>query len=142
MDTLLSSLKEKELKTISDEVHSFFLDSRKYPNKLKLSIATAAIIEEALAVLESINYDNYINELRSRLDNISKMASESHTKHSAHRELDSLVLNDLGEKDNKNLFSLDEQISLFLTRLDEALKQVIELRDKLPIAQIVDKKQS
>lgn len=141
MDTLLSSLKEKDLKSIKNEVHSFFGDSQKYPNKLKLSIVTATIIEEALAVLASINYDDYIKELSKKLDSLSSMAIESKKKHSSHRELDSILLYDLGEDGNKNLVSFDEQIGEYLDRLDKALRQIVELRDKLPIAQIVEKQQ-
>lgn len=142
MNTLLSSLKEKELKSITDEVHSFFLNSQKHPNKLKLSIATAAIIEEALAVLASVNYDDYIKELRNKLDSLSAMATESQKKHVSHRDLNTILLNDLGENSNKNLLSLDEQIGEQLDRLDDALRQIVELRDRLPIAQIVEKQQA
>lgn len=139
METLLSSLKEKDLNTISDKVHSFFSGASGHPDKLKLSIATASIIEAALSVLSSINYDDYIAELKSKLEDLSMMASESQKKHSAHFELNKMVRNDLGEDDNRNLLSLDEQIEASIERMDEALKQIIELRDRLPIEKIVEK---
>ena len=138
----MSLLKEKDLNTISDDVHSFFSDASRHPNKLKLSIATASIIEAALSVISSINYDDYITELKSKLDGLSMMASESHKKHSAHFDLNKLVRNDLGETDNKDLLSLDEQIERSITRMDEVLKQIIELRDKLPIEKVVEKRKS
>ena len=138
MDTLLSILKEKDLKTITDEVHSFFLNSGEHPNKLKLSIATAAIIEEAHAVLASIDYENYLKDLRLKLDSLSEMAAEEQKKHIAHLELNSCVLSDLGEVNNQNLRSRLAHIERELQELDEGLKEVIQIRDKLPMAQIVE----
>ena len=140
MEKLLSSLKEKDLNTISNEIHSFFLGASQHPNKLKLSIVTASIIEEALTVLSSIDYDSFLSDLNSKLDNLYMMASESQKKHNAHFELDKIVRSALGDTDSREWLSLDEQVNRSITRMDEVLKQVIELRDKLPIAKIVEKR--
>ena len=140
MDDFKSILDSKDLRAITEKIDGFFAPAEGYENRLKLSIATATVISKSLSLLNTIDSDSFISELRDKLDKIERDAKASRTIHMDHLRLDQEVRSSLCEDENATLEALEGDIRDALSRMDNSLKDLILLRDKLPISKIVEGK--
>lgn len=140
MDNFKTILDGNDLKTVTEMTQSFFAPAAEYGNKLKLSIAVATIISQSLSLLQTIDKDSFISELRDKLEHLEAEAKESREVHMDHLRLNQEVRSSLCEDDNATLNALETDIRDALSRMDDSLRNLILLRDKLPMAEVVENK--
>ena len=140
MDNLNTILGSNDLKSITTMTDEFFASAEGFENKLKLSIAVATIISKSLSVLQSIDKDSFISELRDKLDKIEADVESSREIHMDHLRLDQEVRSSLCEDGDATFDVLERDIRDALMKMDSSLRKLILLRDRLPISEIVDGK--
>lgn len=138
MDNLKTLLDNNDLTSLKEMTNDFFVAAEGYGNKLKLSIAVATIITKSLSLLQSVDTESFISELRDKLNKVEADVAVSREVHMDHLRLDNEVRSALC-KDGDALFdALERDISDALMRMDTSLKELILLRDKLPMSKVVD----
>lgn len=138
MDNLKTLLDNNDLTSLKEMTNDFFVAAEGYGNKLKLSIAVATIITTSLSLLRSVDTESFISELRDKLSKVEADVAVSREVHMDHLRLDNEVRSALC-KDGDALFdALERDIRDALMRMDTSLKELILLRDKLPMSKVID----
>lgn len=140
MNNFKTILDSNDLTSLTEMTREFFAAAEGYENKLKLSIAVATIITQSLSLLQSIDNDSFISELRDKLDKVEADAEASRIVHMDHLRLNNEVRSSLCEDGDAIFDAMERDIRDAMMRMDSSLKDLILLRDKLPISRIVDDK--
>jgi len=140
MDNLKTILDSNDLTSFTEITNAFFSSAEGFDNKLKLSIAVATIITQSLNLLQSIDKDSFISELRDKLDKVEAAVEASRCIHLDHLRLDEEVRSSLCEDGNATFEVLERDVKEALMRMDNSLRDLILLRDRLPISEVVKNK--
>lgn len=121
---------------IEDEIKKQFASIKDHPNRMKLAVMAAIIAEEAMNVVDSIQLQQYVKQLRDRLDTTKNEYEKKRDMLEIHRKQNFLVASSIEEAKMATDKVHNDIVSL-LADYDEQISQIAKARDKLPIEDIL-----
>lgn len=121
---------------IEDEIKKQFASIKDHPNRMKLAVMAAIIAEEAMNVVDSIQLQQYVKQLRDRLDTTKNEYEKKRDMLEIHRKQNFLVASSIEEAKMATDRVHNDIVSL-LADYDEQISQIAKARDKLPIEDIL-----
>lgn len=133
METLKTLLDDKNLNQINQEFSQFIHSADGYENRLKLTLALISLINESCTLLNTINVNDFISDIRKRIDEIESKSSNLKDNYRRHLDSNKEISNIITNPDDNRISSLQEGITKSLKEYDDILKTIVELRESLPI---------
>jgi len=134
MDKYLKTMMDTlSIKDITQEISEFIHSGDGYENKLKLTLVILHLIEESCMLLKTIDLNDYILEIRKRIEDVESQSNslkEAYRRHLYSNKDLSSVLACPG--DNK-VSTLQKEIEKLLGEYDSILKEILKKREELPI---------
>lgn len=124
------------LHDIEDEIKKQFASIKDHPNRMKLAVMSAIIADEAMDVVDSIQLQQYVQQLRDRLTTTINEYEKKRGMLEMHRKQNFLVASSIEEAKMATDRVHNDIVSL-LTDYDEQISQIAKARDKLPIEDIL-----
>lgn len=121
---------------IEDEIKKQFASIKDHPNRMKLAVMAAIIAEEAMNVVDSIQLQQYVKQLRDRLDTTKNEYEKKRDMLEIHRKQNFLVASSI-EEAKMSTDRVHNDIVSLLADYDEQISQIAKARDKLPIEDIL-----
>lgn len=138
MDDLKTMMDSLSIKDINENVHQFIHSADGNDNKIKLTFVLLNLIHEGLELLKSINFNDFISEVKSRVDEIGKQTKSLSNEYYEHLKQNKEITELLSDKNDNRISDLQSQISKMLSEYDGILKTLVEARDKLPIEKQIE----
>lgn len=107
-------------------------------NKLKLVLVLIHIIEEASKQLTNIDINDFITQIKDKINNLESQASNLTKEYHVHLYQNNEVKELLTNDNNNEITDLQDQINNLLTQYDKIIKRLIEIREKLPIEKQIE----
>lgn len=136
MENLKNILNKITLDEYCSNVYSFIQSTSNEPNKLKLTIALCILMEECSNALRHIDSDSFISEVKERMNTVILESQKSKDIHQMHFIQNKNILQNILEDTPFQLNNLTEEIAERLSEFDRILKELISIRELLPIEKI------
>lgn len=133
METLKTLLDDNNLNQINQELSQFIHSADGYENRLKLTLALISLINEGCTLLSTINVNDFINDIRKRIEDIKSQSSNLKDNYRRHLDSNNEISNIIANPNDNRISSLQEGIMKSLKEYDDILKTIVELRESLPI---------
>ena len=133
METLKTLLDDNNLNQINQEFSQFIHSADGYENRLKLTLALISLINESCTLLSAINVNDFINDIRKRIEDIESQSSNLKDNYRRHLDSNNELSNIIANPDDTRISSLQEGITKSLKEYDNILNAIVKLRESLPI---------
>lgn len=135
MENLKTLLEHQDLANIKSEFHQFVQSADGYDNRLKKVFALLYLITEAGNALHAVDKDGFISDIRERVNSIDLETAEQTKEYYEQLAQNNIIANLLVGTSDRSIEDLRRQISTLLDEYDAAIKQLVELREKMTVEQ-------
>lgn len=135
MENLKDLLDSKSLTDINNELHQFVHSAEGYENRLKLVFALLYLVNEADAVVKSVDLESFISDIRERVGELDGQSEKLGAEYHAHIAENTKVAQILAGNSNDRIEDIQHQISMLLAEYDDVIKKLVETREKMSIEQ-------
>ena len=133
MEDLKNMMDTLPIAEINQQIRQFVHSADGYDNKLKVTFVLLNLIQEAAQLLGSVDSNEFISEVRKRVDELDKqstsLAEAYHTQMAQNDE----IVDMLSDNTNNRIADIQDQIGVLLREYDNIVRMLVEVRDRLPI---------
>ena len=133
MDNLKSLMDSRTIADIFQTMHQFIHSADVYGNKLKLTFVLMNLIQEESKLLLSISREEFISEIRSRIDELIEQSDSLGEEYLAQLTQNNAIVEVLSNSSGNRISDLQSQIGSLLSEYDRLIKALVDIRDHLPI---------
>lgn len=127
---------------INDKVNRFVDSAKDYDDKLKLTFVTLNFLKKGSELLDSVDHKDFIKQIKEKIDKAEKEHKTLSDLYGVNmKQNDEISALFSGEYDNKISY-LQKQIPKLLFEYDGIIRELVGLRDKLPIEKQLEKEKS
>lgn len=141
MENLNTMIDKMPIATINQQVSDFVQSAQGHENKIKLTFVLLHLISESIKSIQNIPLQDFISDVREKVGEIEKqatsVANEYHVHLDQNKEIEEALLN---TNDNR-LRDFQQQIEDLLTKYDDVIKELVKIREKLPIEKQIEQEQ-
>lgn len=141
----------EDLKTMLDKGMSIadinkavnqFIDSAegyKDTDKLKLTFILLNLIQKGATALCTIDVSDFISKIKKKIDEMEQEKETLSKEYEAHLEQNDKIISILSNENNYEISNIQRKIQDLLSDYDGIIKELVKLREKLPIEKQIEK---
>lgn len=133
METFKTLLDDYDLVQIGQKLSQFIHSADGYDNRLKLTFALIDFLNEGCTLLKTIDVNDYINDIRKRVEEIESQSSVLKESYRRHFDSNNDISTILANPADNRISTLQEGITKSLKEYDSILRAIVELRESLPL---------
>lgn len=132
MTDFRTMMSQMQLKDIEAEIKQEVAAIKNHGNRMKLAVFLSILTDESFKVLQEIDREAFVNQLREKLEKQIKEYQEKKTLFETHRKQNFVIASNIDEAAS-GVIQLDDEIKRLLSDYDEKLGEMVRARDLLPL---------
>lgn len=133
MEDLKTMLDNQSITDINQTINKFVHSGDGYENKLKLTFVILNLINESCALLQTINVNGFINDIRQRIEDVGSQSNNLKEAYRRHLDSNEAINAVLANPDDNRMSTLQKDIERLLGEYDSLLESILRRREELPI---------
>lgn len=118
---------------INNNVNQFIGSANGHADKLKLTFVALHLLQEGSKLLCSVDTAAFISELRCEINNIETQTADLSKEYNAHLAQDDEIYALIMDGNDNQILNIQKQIHELLSKYDDKIRRLVEVRDELPI---------
>lgn len=141
METFKTLLDDKNIDQISQDLSQFIHSADGYENRLKLTISLLGLINESCALLQTIDVNGFINDIRQRIEDVGSQSNNLKEAYRRHLDSNEAINAVLANPDENRMSTLQKDIERLLGEYDSLLESILRRREELPIQTLLNEQE-
>ena len=127
--------KRMPIADINQQIYQFIHSIDGHDNRLKIVFVLLYLLAETDKLIQTINPDDFIKDVRERMVELHKNAEQIGVKYHSHLMQNYAVTQLLTDSSNNRFETIQKQISTLLNEYDDMIKVLVEIREEMSVEQ-------
>lgn len=126
---------------INKAVNQFIDSAESYKDmdKLKLAFVLLNLIQKGATALCTIDVSDFISKIKKKIDEMEQEKETLSKEYKVHLEQNDKIISILSNENNYEISNIQRKIQDLLSDYDGIIKELVKLREKLPIEKQIEK---